>query len=168
MVPDINKTTSEESGDDYDESTQTDITQQLQRLQSLIPNSSKNDTISILEEARDYIQSIHQETEIITKELSQRSLDNLSPSSSSQSSDPNLQRAQIQKVEVEKLMDRRFVVKISWRGGHGGTDVQRVIECLDVKMTSIAPRQTDSDEMLSTAFIKVSRSLPGSPSLVCM
>ncbi|XP_043718024.1 transcription factor FER-LIKE IRON DEFICIENCY-INDUCED TRANSCRIPTION FACTOR-like [Telopea speciosissima] len=131
---------------------------QLQILQSLIPNSNKTDARSILEDASDYVQKIQQEMEQIEKELSQRSEDNGSSSrsrSSGSSSAPKILR-----VVTEKLVESRFVVKISSNKGPGvAAQVQRVLESLelDMEMTSISVQEKTPFEMLTTAIVEVTK-----------
>ncbi|XP_042501924.1 transcription factor bHLH28-like [Macadamia integrifolia] len=136
--------------------------QQLQILQSLIPNSNKTDSRSILEDAYDYLQRIHQEMEQIEKELSQRSEDqsgSLSGMSHSSCSNPSL-APKILRVVTEKLLEGRFVVKINSKKGPGvASQVQQVFESLelDVKMTSISVQERNPYEMLITAMVEVTK-----------
>ncbi|KAK9099011.1 hypothetical protein Syun_026056 [Stephania yunnanensis] len=129
--------------------------QQLQMLQSLVPNiMNTRDERTILEATHDYLRRIREETERIQKELS-------SPGRVHESGSAT-QRSQITNVEVEELWERRFVVKVSWRREYAGAagNVQRVIECLDakIKMVSIAVGEgADPTLMLTTAFIKSNR-----------
>ncbi|KAK9130946.1 hypothetical protein Sjap_011433 [Stephania japonica] len=142
------------------------ISQQLQMLQSLVPNiTNTRDERTILEATHDYLGRIHEETERIQKELS-----SMQPSSSTNNpeslprrtheSGSATQRSQITNVEVEEHWEGRFIVKVTWRREYAGAagNVQRVIERLDakIKMVSIAVEESaDPTLMLTTAFIKV-------------
>ncbi|RWR73467.1 transcription factor FER-LIKE IRON DEFICIENCY-INDUCED TRANSCRIPTION FACTOR-like protein [Cinnamomum micranthum f. kanehirae] len=129
----------------------TRIAQQIEALQSLIPNSTGTDERSILEETRDYLLRLHRESEEIEKELA------AAPSSSrSQGEEDASQGPHILQVETEELMEGRFVVKMEWRKRDGvGGHVQRVIEGLDLRMISIVVNEKNPDVMSSTAFVEV-------------
>ncbi|RZC50255.1 hypothetical protein C5167_018670 [Papaver somniferum] len=133
------------------------LSQQLQTLQSMIPNiPGTADDRSILEAAHGYIQRIHEETESIEKELLQRRRSTTTRGSSSSSLVGV--RPKILSMEIDDLMiEGRFVVKISWRRGFSENGlVQRVLEdCLNVTMTSILDEDNNPDCMLTTAFVKV-------------
>ncbi|KAF6164158.1 hypothetical protein GIB67_010128 [Kingdonia uniflora] len=144
--------------DDRSSSSEEDATtqaHQLQILQTMIPNITKTDKRSILEETRAYLQSIHAETKQIETELLQQPYN--IPSSSVSENNGTTPGPKIRKVEIEKVMEGRFVVKISWRRGLGvAGHVQHVLECLDdIDMTSIVVNEDDPDDMLTTAFVNV-------------
>ncbi|XP_058074280.1 uncharacterized protein LOC131223019 [Magnolia sinica] len=127
------------------------VAEQLQILKSLIPNITQTDERTILEGTRDYLQRIHQDTDQIERELLQQSQGSSSLGS---------QRDHILGVETEKLMEGRFVIKVRWRKGPGmAGHVQRVIDLLDVKMTSIVVNDQNAEEMLTTAFVKVKKEM---------
>ncbi|XP_042478939.1 uncharacterized protein LOC122059920 isoform X2 [Macadamia integrifolia] len=144
-----------------------EIQQQLQILQSLIPNSTQTDARSILEDASDYLLRINQEIEKTEKELSQRTEGD--GSSSGRGTGINATTTttpvpHILRVETEKLMGNRFVVKIIWKKGAGAAGhVQRVIESseLKVKMTSInIVDEKNPHEMITTVFLEVMNETP--------
>ncbi|XP_077228664.1 uncharacterized protein LOC143861651 isoform X3 [Tasmannia lanceolata] len=128
-------------------------TQQLQILQSLVPNiSNVMDEKSILEETRNYLERIKEETEQIEKELSQQSKDS---NSSGIFGGNSSTRPLILGVETEKLTEGSFVVKMNWRKGKGVSGhVQRLIECLEVTSTSVLVTEKNAEEMFSTAFLQ--------------
>ncbi|KAI3942007.1 hypothetical protein MKX01_030730 [Papaver californicum] len=135
------------------------LSQQLQTLQSMIPNiSSTADKRSILEATHDYIRRIHEETESIEKELLQRRRRSTTTTPICSSSSLIGERPKILSMEIDDLMmEGRFVVKISWRRGFSENGhVQRVVEdCLNITMTSILLDDNSPDCMLTTAFVKV-------------
>ncbi|XP_042478930.1 uncharacterized protein LOC122059920 isoform X1 [Macadamia integrifolia] len=152
-----------------------EIQQQLQILQSLIPNSTQTDARSILEDASDYLLRINQEIEKTEKELSQRTEGDGSSSgrgtginaTTTTTPVPHILRhvsCKLKQVETEKLMGNRFVVKIIWKKGAGAAGhVQRVIESseLKVKMTSInIVDEKNPHEMITTVFLEVMNETP--------
>ncbi|XP_042478420.1 uncharacterized protein LOC122059599 isoform X1 [Macadamia integrifolia] len=152
-----------------------EIQQQLQILQSLIPNSTQTDARSILEDASDYLLRINQEIEKTEKELSQRTEGDGSSSgrgtginaTTTTTPVPHILRhvsCKLKQVETEKLMGNRFVVKIIWKKGAGvAAHVQRVIESLElkVKMTSInIVDEKNPHEMITTVFLEAMNETP--------
>ncbi|XP_077211739.1 uncharacterized protein LOC143846984 isoform X2 [Tasmannia lanceolata] len=105
-----------DSSSDDDKIATTKLIQQLQILQSLVPNIKQMDEISILEETRNYLQRIKEETEQIEKELSQRSED---PISSAKFDGESSTQSRVLGVETEKATERTFVIKMSWKEGKG-------------------------------------------------
>ncbi|XP_042486624.1 uncharacterized protein LOC122066863 [Macadamia integrifolia] len=143
------------------------IQQQLQILQSLIPNSNQTDSRSIIEDASDYLRRIHEEIEKAEKELSsQRSEGDIGSSSGTRmihngSSSTSSTAPHILRVETEKV-GGGFVVKMIWKKGpEVAGHVQRLIESLElvqleVKMNSINLKDNNNPhEMITTAFLEV-------------
>ncbi|KAI3935014.1 hypothetical protein MKW98_009933 [Papaver atlanticum] len=147
--------------DDHEE-----LNEQLQSLLSLLPtNVTQTDPISILEQTRDYLRRIHEETETLEKEMLSRPqhLENLNQRSIANSPSQR-RRLQILRVETDNIRGKReFVVKILWKrlGPGAAAEVQRAIEfCsdLNVKMNSVlVPSSLNPDEMQTTAFVKVKK-----------
>ncbi|XP_068649191.1 uncharacterized protein [Aristolochia californica] len=139
---------SDSSSDDDLEGSPSRVARQLQTLQTLVPNINQREERSILEDTCEYLKRIHAESEQIEKELSQSS-------TSGEGGRPRIIR-----VETEKVVGRRFVVKIVWTRGAGiAGAVQRVIECLDVQTISVVVNETKPGEMLSTSFVKVKKGM---------
>ncbi|KAJ8640834.1 hypothetical protein MRB53_017528 [Persea americana] len=151
------------------------LSQQLLSLRALVPNITKMDKRSVLVDALAYLRSIHEETARIQKELKE------SPSSVSKFNH-NLEpfpnnttdtvlpsrlfappprryskpKSQILEIDTEKIEDRRFVVKITSKGGAGvGGEVLRVIESLGFEITYTALDQIKPMHVLTTVFIRV-------------
>ncbi|KAI3917216.1 hypothetical protein MKX01_015093 [Papaver californicum] len=111
-----------------------ELNEQLRTQLSLVPNVTQTDPISILEQTRDYLRRIHEETERLEKKW-QVGTDNTGGK-------------------------REFVVKILWKrlGQGAAAEVQRAIEFCDlnVKMNStVVSSFINPDELQTTAFVKV-------------
>ncbi|KAI3893446.1 hypothetical protein MKW92_032068 [Papaver armeniacum] len=140
-----------------------ELNEQLRTLLSLVPDAAQTDTISILEQTRDYLRRIHEETERLENQMPSQPqhLENLNQRSIANSS--SQRRLQILRVETDKIRGKReFVVKIFWKrlGPGAAAEVQRAIEfCrLNVKNSSIlVPSFLHPDEMQTTAFVKVKK-----------
>ncbi|XP_058074281.1 transcription factor FER-LIKE IRON DEFICIENCY-INDUCED TRANSCRIPTION FACTOR-like [Magnolia sinica] len=146
------------------------LSQQLLALRSLVPNITKMDKRSVLVDALAYLRGIQEETVRIETELKE------GPSfyhdKSSNSNDNNTlgstlppqitltpksrkTKAQILEIDTERIEDRRFVVKITCKGGPGvGGEVLRVIESLGFEITYIALEQIKPMHVLTTVFIR--------------
>ncbi|KAI3902183.1 hypothetical protein MKW92_024595 [Papaver armeniacum] len=140
-----------------------ELNKQLLTLLSLVPDAAQTDPISILEQTRDYLRRIHEETERLEKEMASQPqhLENLNQRGIANSS--SQRRLQILRVETEKIGGKReFVVKILWKrlGPGAAAEVQRAIEFCDlnVKMNSILVSSfLNPDEMQTTSFVKVKK-----------
>lgn len=59
-------------------------------------------------------------------------------------------------IETEKMEDKRFIVKMTCKGGPAvGGDVVQVIEDLGLEITHIALEQMKPQLYITTVFIKV-------------
>ncbi|KAI3862408.1 hypothetical protein MKX03_013651 [Papaver bracteatum] len=133
-----------------------ELNEQLRTLLSLVPDVAQTDPISILEQARDYLGRIHEETERLEQEIRSQ------PHHLENSSSPR--QLQILRVETEKIGgNREFVVNILWKrlGPPGAAaEVQRAIEFCDLNVKNssvIVPSFLSPDEMQTTAFVKVKK-----------
>ncbi|XP_026434615.1 uncharacterized protein LOC113332256, partial [Papaver somniferum] len=137
-----------------------ELNEQLRTLLSLVPDAAQTDPISILEQTRDYLRRIHEETERLEQEIPSQPhhLENLNQRGIVNSS--SRRQLQILRVETDKIGGKReFVVKILWKrlGPGAAAEVQRAIEfCrVNVKSSSIlVPSFLHPDEMQTTAFVK--------------
>ncbi|XXG56699.1 hypothetical protein AAC387_Pa03g4045 [Persea americana] len=158
------------------------LSQQLLSLRALVPNITKMDKRSVLVDALAYLKRIHEETARIQTELKERSS---SSSSSFRYNHSSLQppplyqknsetlvpshtlaplpprksskvKAHILEIDAEKIEERRFVVKITCKGGAGvGAEVLRVIESLGFEITYTALEHIKPLHVLTTVFIRV-------------
>ncbi|RZC75664.1 hypothetical protein C5167_051148 [Papaver somniferum] len=93
-----------------------ELNEQLRTLLSLVPGVAQTDPISILEQIRDYLRRVHEETERLEKEMPSQPqhVENLNQRFIANSS--SQRRLQILRVETEKIGGKReFVVKILWK-----------------------------------------------------
>ncbi|KAI3935015.1 hypothetical protein MKW98_009934 [Papaver atlanticum] len=141
-----------------------ELNEQLRTLLLLVPDVAQTDPISILEQTRDYLRRVHEETERLEKEMPSQSrhLENLNQGGIANSS--IRRRLQILRVETEKIGgNREFVVNILWKrlGPPGAAaEVQRAIEFFDLNVKSssvLVPSFLHPDEMQTTAFVKVKK-----------
>ncbi|KAL5976840.1 hypothetical protein ACLOJK_021174 [Asimina triloba] len=59
-------------------------------------------------------------------------------------------------IDAEKIEERRFVIKITCKGGGGiGGEVLRVIESLGLEITYVALEQIKPLHVLTTVFVRV-------------
>ncbi|PIA64824.1 hypothetical protein AQUCO_00100352v1 [Aquilegia coerulea] len=146
------------------------LSQQLLSLRAIVPNITKMDKRSVLVDALSYLRNIHEETEKLQKDLkAQQPRPKLSDLRESSQDNPSgtlriprtsvalpKPRAQITEIDTEKIEDKRFVVKITCKGGNGvGTDILRVFESLDFEITYTALQQLQPQEVLVTIFVRV-------------
>ncbi|MCL7035608.1 hypothetical protein MKW94_003858 [Papaver nudicaule] len=148
--------------------------EQLRTLLFLVPNVTQTDPISILEQTRDYLREIHEQTERLEKEILAQTAqpENLivkaGPPSSSRDNQRNIassstQKCQILKVEIDTMGDKRkFAVNILWKrlGQGAAAEVQRAIEFCHVNIISNSidvPDFENPDEMQTTAIVKVKK-----------
>ncbi|KAI3893856.1 hypothetical protein MKW92_013691 [Papaver armeniacum] len=134
-----------------------ELNKQLLTLLSLVPDAAQTDPISILEQTRDYLRRIHEETERLEKEMGSQPqhLENLNQRGIANSSSQR-------RLQILRGGKREFVVKILWKrlGPGAAAEVQRAIEFCDlnVKMNSILVSSfLNPDEMQTTAFVKVKK-----------
>ncbi|KAK9160226.1 hypothetical protein Syun_006567 [Stephania yunnanensis] len=149
------------------------LSQQLLALRALVPNITKMDKRSVLVDALNYLRSIQEETGRLVKELKQREFKQPKLSINQRDRHPSLRiescripsvlayassrsRAQITKIETEKIEDRRFVVKMTYKGGVGvGGDVLHVFESLGFEITYSTMQQLKPHETNTEMFIRV-------------
>ncbi|KAL6006158.1 hypothetical protein ACLOJK_040204 [Asimina triloba] len=142
------------------------LSQQLLALRALVPNITKMDKRSVLVDALAYVKGIQEESARIESELKERQpsppqernpSSNLPPKRNLASKKA---RAQILEIDAERMEDRRFVVKITCKGGPGvGGEVLRVMESLGFEITYVALEQLRPLHMLTTVFIRVMSSI---------
>ncbi|RZC75659.1 hypothetical protein C5167_051139 [Papaver somniferum] len=93
-----------------------ELNEQLRTLLSLVPDAAQTDPISILEQTRDYLRRIHEETERLEQEIPSQPhhLENLNQRGIVNSS--SRRQLQILTAETDKIGGKReFVVKILWK-----------------------------------------------------
>ncbi|PIA41780.1 hypothetical protein AQUCO_02200304v1 [Aquilegia coerulea] len=154
------------------------LSKQLLSLRSLVPNITKMDKRSVLVDALSYLRKIREETENLEKEIKEHqtssgpklsdlretSQDPLSagtlgiPRTASASVTYPKPKAQITEIDTEKIEDKRFIVKITCKGGVGvGSDVLRVFESMDFEITYAALQQLQPQVVLVTIFVRVKK-----------
>ncbi|KAI3872746.1 hypothetical protein MKW92_000791 [Papaver armeniacum] len=140
-----------------------ELNKQLLTLLSLVPDAAQTDPISILEQTRDYLRRIHEETERLEKEMANQPqhLENLNQRGIANSS--SQRRLQILRVETEKIGGKReFVVKILWKrlgpGAAAGSPAShRVLRFKRQDELILVSSFLNPDEMQTTAFVKVKK-----------
>ncbi|KAF3775830.1 Transcription factor [Nymphaea thermarum] len=155
------------------------LSHQLLALRSMVPNITKMDKRSILVDALNYLQGIHEEMESIQKELSEQSRSEIqdpwpgtdldimelsgSLSNPAAADYPKLDYSsrppiEILNIETEMLEDQRYVVKVSCRGGtRAAARAAQAIESLGFEITHSAVERIGEQDVLNTAFIKVKK-----------
>ncbi|KAK9138026.1 hypothetical protein Sjap_008620 [Stephania japonica] len=125
------------------------LSQQLLALRALVPNITKMDKRSVLVDALNYLRSIQEETSRLVKELKQ--LDSASIGIETKKDHNGSQ------IETEKIEDRRFVVKMSCKGGGIGVggDVLHVFESLGFEITYSTMQRLKPNETNAEMFIRV-------------
>ncbi|KAF5185737.1 Transcription factor bhlh [Thalictrum thalictroides] len=149
---------------------------QLISLRTLVPNITKMDKRSVLVDALSYLTKIHEETELLQKEIKEQLTGQPKFSDLRESSDDNesetlgipcttsalvavtKSKAQITEIDMEEIEDKRFIVKITCKGGVGvGSDVLQVFESLDFEITSATLQQSQPQQVLVTIFVRVNK-----------
>ncbi|KAF5193084.1 Transcription factor bhlh [Thalictrum thalictroides] len=149
------------------------LSKQLLSLRALVPNITKMDKRSVLVDALSYLRNIHDETELLQKEIKEHltgrpKLNDLRESSEDNASESlgipctkstsaavavTKPKAQITEIDIEKIEDKRFIVKITCKGGVG-SDVLRVFESLDFEITYAALQQLQPQQVLATIYVR--------------
>ncbi|KAI3831839.1 hypothetical protein MKX03_022211 [Papaver bracteatum] len=161
------------------------LSQQLLDLRALVPNFTKMDKRSVLVDAISYLSNMQEETKKIKKEIKEqhllqqqqpRLINNVIMEGDEDEDDHELDlsddtrartrvpgtaskpKAQIIEIDVEKMEEKRFVVKITCNGAKGvAGDIFRVMETLGFEINYAALDQTKPQQVLSTVFIKVKK-----------
>ncbi|KAK1291000.1 Transcription factor FER-LIKE IRON DEFICIENCY-INDUCED TRANSCRIPTION FACTOR [Acorus calamus] len=145
------------------------LSQQLISLRSLVPNITKMDKRSVLVDALAYLKSIHEETARLQAELKEKTTD--APSEEKVAEEAlegrrttvkgscnkkSMHKSQILEIDTEKIEDRRFVVKMTCRGGSGvGGEVLRAVESLGFDITYTSLDQIKPQHVLITIFVRI-------------
>lgn len=163
------------------------LSQQLLALRALVPNITKMDKRSVLVDALSYLKGIHEETAKIQAELAREEQqqcqrpphdhaghENDGPvrvgeghldgdgTNNNPGVAPGSRRrgttAHVLEVDVERMEDRRFVVKVTCAGGTGAAGkVLRAIETLGFDITYAAVEQLRPAHYLTTTFVRVKK-----------
>ncbi|KAI3831841.1 hypothetical protein MKX03_022213 [Papaver bracteatum] len=159
------------------------LSQQLLDLRTLVPNITKMDKRSVLVDAISYLRNMQEETKMIEKELKEKNLlqkhqprmiNNAIMEGDEDEDDHDLSddtrarasvsgtaskpKPQIIEIDIEKMEEKRFIVKITCNGAKGvAGDIFRVMETLGFEISYAALDQTKSQQVLSTVFIKVKK-----------
>ncbi|XP_010249626.1 PREDICTED: transcription factor FER-LIKE IRON DEFICIENCY-INDUCED TRANSCRIPTION FACTOR-like [Nelumbo nucifera] len=149
------------------------LSQQLLALRALVPNITKMDKRSVLVDALSYLKGIHEEIARLQKGVKQqqqpKTLNNLpetwpdNPTSiprtrrrGSASNATSRTKPHIIEMETEKMEDRRFIVKITCKGGSGaGGEVLRVMESLGFEITYTSLERIKPQFIQTTVFFRV-------------
>ncbi|MCL7038554.1 hypothetical protein MKW94_009782 [Papaver nudicaule] len=157
------------------------LSDQLLALRALVPNITKMDKRSVLVDALSYLRSMQQETAKIQKELKEQHLlqqrqpklmntaimeedededgehdlgDDTRPGTKTPGT-TSQPKPQIIEIDIEKMEEKRFIVKITCKGSNGTAgDVFRAMESIGFDITYSALDQIEPQHFLSTAFIK--------------
>ncbi|RZC51620.1 hypothetical protein C5167_020037 [Papaver somniferum] len=154
------------------------ISQQLLALRGLVPNITKIDRRSVLVDALSYLRNMQEETAKIQKELKEqqsqhqpRAMNNdIMEEDEDAEHDPDddtrprvnspvnasKPKPQIIEIDIEKMDEKRFIVKVTCKGVNGG-DICRVMEATGFEITYAAVEQIKPQHFLSTVFIKVKK-----------
>ncbi|PIA64693.1 hypothetical protein AQUCO_00100269v1 [Aquilegia coerulea] len=151
------------------------LSKQLLSLRALVPNITKMDKRSVLVDALSYLRKIHEEIELLQKEIKEHQtgpkLNDFRetsqdapfgtlgiPHTASASVTYRIPKAHITEIDIEKIEDKRFIVKITCEGGVGvRSDVLRVFESLDFEITYAALQQLQPQVFLVTIFVRVKK-----------
>ncbi|KAI3897524.1 hypothetical protein MKX03_000865 [Papaver bracteatum] len=162
------------------------LSQQLLDLRALVPNITKMDKRSVLVDAISYLKNMQEETTKIEQELKERQLlqnhqprilvindimegdededdheHDLSDDTRARSSVPGTAskpKPQIVEIDIEKMEEKRFIVKITCNGATGvAGDIFRVMETIGFEISYAALKQIKPQQVLSTVFIKVKK-----------
>ncbi|KAK1266403.1 Transcription factor FER-LIKE IRON DEFICIENCY-INDUCED TRANSCRIPTION FACTOR [Acorus gramineus] len=145
------------------------LSKQLISLRSLVPNITKMDKRSVLVDALAYLKSIHEETACLQAELMEKTTDappeekvveealegrRMAVKGSGKKKSGH--KAHILEIDTEKIEDRRFVVKMTCRGGSGvGGEVLRAVESLGFDITYTSLDQIKPQHVLITIFVRI-------------
>ncbi|KAI3934059.1 hypothetical protein MKW92_015565 [Papaver armeniacum] len=156
------------------------ISQQLVALRGLVPNITKIDRRSVLVDALSYLRNMQEETAKIQKELKEQQLlqqhqprvmnNDITEEDEDDEHDPDddtrprvnspgnasKPKPQIIEIDIEKMDEKRFIVKVTCKGVNGG-DICRVMETTGFEITYAAVEQIKPQHSLSTVFIKVKK-----------
>ncbi|KAI3950867.1 hypothetical protein MKW98_026294 [Papaver atlanticum] len=163
------------------------LSQKLLDLRALVPNITKMDKRSILVDAIFYLKNMQEETTKIEKELKEKQLlqnhqprilvindimegdeddheHDLSDDTRARTSVPGTAskpKPQIVEIDIEKMEEKRFIVKITCNGAKGvAGDIFRVMETIGFEISYAALEQIKPQQVLSTVIIK-NRKRPG-------
>ncbi|KAK1314176.1 Transcription factor FER-LIKE IRON DEFICIENCY-INDUCED TRANSCRIPTION FACTOR [Acorus calamus] len=144
------------------------LSQQLISLRSLVPNITKMDKRSVLVDALAYLKSIHEETARLQAELEEKMTDAPQEEKVAEALEgrrtvvkgsgnkKSRHKSQILEIDTEKIEDRRFVVKMTCRGGSGvGGEVLRAVESLGFDITYTSLDQIKPQHVLITIFVRI-------------
>ncbi|KAI3958022.1 hypothetical protein MKW98_020664 [Papaver atlanticum] len=155
------------------------LSQQLLVLRALVPNITKMDKRSVLVDALSYLRNMQEETAKLQKELKEQQLlkqrqprlmnnDIIMEDEEEEDEDdldddtrPRINihaKPQIIEIDIEKMEEKRFIVKITCKGANGiAGDTFRVMETTGFEITYAAVDQIKPQHFLSTVFIRVKK-----------
>ncbi|KAI3954748.1 hypothetical protein MKW92_016079 [Papaver armeniacum] len=159
------------------------LSQQLLDLRTLVPNITKMDKRSVLVDAISYLRNMQEETKKLEKEIKEKHLlqkhqprfinndimegdeddheHDLSDDTRARTSVPGTAskpKPQIIEIDIEKMEEKRFIVKITCNGAKGvAGDIFRVMETTGFEISYAALDQIKPQQVLSTVFIKVKK-----------
>lgn len=161
------------------------LSQQLLALRALVPNITKMDKRSVLVDALSYLRNMQEETAKLQKELKEQQLlqqrqprlmnndiimeeeeeededdldDDIRPRIKTHAGSASKTKPQIIEIDIEKMEEKRFIVKITCKGANGiAGDTFRVMETTGFEITYAAVDQIKPQHVLSTVFIRVKK-----------
>ncbi|KAI3909274.1 hypothetical protein MKW98_025916 [Papaver atlanticum] len=161
------------------------LSQQLLALRALVPNITKMDKRSVLVDALSYLRNMQEETAKLQKELKEQQLlkqrqprlmnndiimededeededdldDDTRPRINTHAGSASKTKPQIIEIDIEKMEEKRFIVKITCIGANGiAGDTFRVMETTGFEITYAAVDQIKPQHFLSTVFIRVKK-----------